>query len=553
LATIHPSQPDPTAPTSERRVFERLKEGLPDSWTVLHARRVILPALRGQPGFEGEVDFLVMDPEWGWLALEVKGGGVARTDEGWISVDRNGITHKISDPGKQAQRAAHAIHRYLRDQRRTTAWAQRIPFGWGVVLPDLDVPGDLGPELPRTMILDRGDLGQIQAALERVSHSFSASMGSVTPEVQRTFLTTLAPQIQLVPSLASRIEEDQAVLVRLTEEQAEILDTLAEVPRIAVKGAAGTGKTLVAMEKARRLAAEGKRVLLLCFNRPLAEFLAARADGFTVKNFHALCRDLALAANIPWKPPKGRAAYQQYMETEPPQQLIEALDVYPDERFDAVIVDEGQDFREYWWVAVEKLLRDTEKGTLWVFFDPLQNLYGGGPTEALGLFAASLTWNCRNTCRIASYASGFVGAEAKFKPDTPEGVAVEATRCSDEAEMVDTVRRCLHRFIVEEKIPAASIVILTPRAAEASPVWRKRRLGNLTLVEFPDQPGPGEVTFSTLQRFKGLEADVIILCDVVDGDPACTSHHLYVGTSRARHVLVVLKYQQPHGGGTAKR
>jgi hypothetical protein len=501
---------------------------------------VILPVFRGQPGFEGEVDFLVLDPDWGWLGLEVKGGGVARTEAGWISVDRNGVSHQISDPGKQAQRAVHAIHRYLRDRPSTSAGAQRIAFCWGVVLPDLDVKGDLGPELPRTLIVDREDLLQIRIALERVSRSSSVAGASVPPEEQQRFLTALAPQVHLVPSLASRIGEEQAILVRLTEEQTEILDTLAEVPRIAVKGAAGTGKTLVAMEKARRLAGEGKRVLLLCYNRPLAEFLAARADHFTVKNFHALCRDLGRAANIPWRPPKDPAAYQEYLESEPPQQLIMALDAYPDERFDAVIVDEGQDFREYWWIALEKLLRDPKKDVLWVFFDPLQNLYGGGPTEALGLLTASLTWNCRNTGRIAIYASSLVATQPRLKPGTPEGVAIEEIRCSGEAEMVEAVRKCLYRLVVEEKIPADRIVILTPRSAQSSPVWRKKRLGNLTLVEFPNRPGPGEVTFSTLQRFKGLEADVIILCDVVKGDPTCSSHHLYVGTSRACHVLIMI-------------
>src|SRR5262249_11028120 len=160
-------------------------------------------------------------------------------------------------------------------------------------------------------------------------------------EIRDRFLAVLAPQVRLVPSLATRIEEDEVVLVRLTDEQIHILDTLAEVPRIAVKGPAGTGKTLVAMEKGRRLAPDGNRVLFLCFNRPLAEFLAERAGNFTVKNFHALCRELATAAGLPWKPPKQRAAAKEYLETEPPQRLIEALDAYPDERWDSVIVDEG--------------------------------------------------------------------------------------------------------------------------------------------------------------------------------------------------------------------
>jgi hypothetical protein len=488
------------------------------------------------------VDFLVLNPDWGWLGLEVKGGGVSRTDSGWTSVDRDGNVHPISDPGKQAQRAVHAIRKFLTAHTDGLRWADRVPFGWAVVLPDVEVSGGLGPELPRALVIDRRELDAPRDALDRVCHFFRTDAPPLPPEIPHRFLAVLAPQIRLVPSLATRIEEDEVILVRLTVEQTHILDTLSEVPRIAVKGAAGTGKTLVAMEKARRLASEGKRVLFLCYNRPLAEFLAAQAGGFTVKNFHAFCRDLATAAGIPWKPPKERAAARDYWETEPPQQLIEALQAYPDERFDAVIVDEGQDFREYWWIAVEKLLGNPKTGVLWVFFDPLQNLYGGGPTEALGLMAASLTWNCRNTGRIATFASAFVAATPSLKPGTPEGIRVEEIACPTKRDMLEAVRTTLHRLISREKIAPASIVVLTPGSIESSLVWRTRRFGNFTLVEFPARPGPGEVTFATLQRFKGLEADVVVLCEISQGDSICTPNHLYVGTSRARHVLIVAEY-----------
>ena len=85
--------------------------------------------------------------------------------------------------------------------------------------------------------------------------------------------------------------------------------------------------------------------------------------------------------------------------------------------------------------------------------------------------------------------------------------------------------------------------MVSARGAQASPVWRARHLGNLTLVEFPQHPGPREVAFTSLQRFKGLEADVVILCDVKEGDTGSSPTHLYVGTSRARHVLAVAKYR----------
>jgi hypothetical protein len=548
MARIHPAHPDPGAPASERRVFERLRDGLPGDWVVIHGQRIVRDSRAGTTPFEGELDFLVVMPEWGWIGLEVKGGGVARTSSGWTSVDRGGTAHAISDPGKQVQRAVHATCRYLVEHARSRPWADRLAFGWGVVLPDVDVAGGLGPELPRPLILDRRDLDEIRKSLERVAHAFSPAGTPMDSAIRAGLLAALAPQFQLVPSLASRIEEDDVVLVRLTEEQIQILDALVDIPRLAVKGVAGTGKTLVAMERARRLAEAGQRVLFLCYNRPLAEFLAERADCFTVKNFHALCRDLATAAGISFRPPKDRAAAKEYWEIEPPQQLIQALEAYPDERFDAVIVDEGQDFSEYWWVAVEKLLRDPKKGTLWVFFDPYQNLYGGGPTEVLGLSSASLTWNCRNTGRIATYSSEFVGFQPKLKPGTPDGLRVQETFCAGDVEMIEAVRKSLHRLVVEERLLTDRIVVLSPRSLQSSPVWRANRFGNLTLVEYPAPPGPHEVVFSPLQRFKGLEADVVILCEVQASDPACSPAHLYVGASRARHVLIVLRYGSREGG-----
>src|SRR2546425_11664439 len=126
MARIHPAQPDPAAPYSERRVFERLRDDLPPEWLVLHARRVVLPAVRDGKAFEGEVDFLVLNPDWGWLGLEVKGGSISRRESGWGSTDRYGVAHPIGGPGKQAQRAVHAIREYLNSHPQARSWSSRI-------------------------------------------------------------------------------------------------------------------------------------------------------------------------------------------------------------------------------------------------------------------------------------------------------------------------------------------------------------------------------------------------------------------------------------------
>jgi len=157
MATIHPSTPDAGTPHSERVVFESLRDGLPDDWVVVHGRRFVLPRRggHGRPD-EGEVDFLVLDPDRGLVALEVKGGVIGRERDGWYSIDTLGVRHPIKDPGTQSQNAIHKLGHYLRDSDTSLS---ELPYGWGVVFPDVDANGNLGVALPRPLLIDRSGRG----------------------------------------------------------------------------------------------------------------------------------------------------------------------------------------------------------------------------------------------------------------------------------------------------------------------------------------------------------------------------------------------------------
>lgn len=503
--------------------------------TVFHSRRIVLPRHGAGTAAECELDFLVIDPARGILGLEVKGGvEIGRDEDGWYS--GSSPRHRIKSPGAQAQRAMHTLQDYLRPRTGVPA------FGWGVVFPDAECPEALGADLPRRLVIDSESL---RWADEAVNAVFEAALGAgspLSPAAVTQLVQLLAPRVSLAPSLSAAVSAEGAALVRLTEEQFHILELLAAFPRVGVSGGAGTGKTLVAMERARRLAAEGRRVLLLCYNRGLAAYLKPRADGFAVSTFHSLCDSLSKSAGLPWPTAPAGPDAQAFWRDQASALLLQALDRLPDERFDAVIVDEAQDFHEYWWIAVERLLRRPKEDVLWVFFDPQQNIYGGSAWEALGLRTAPLAYNCRNTQRIARYAYGLVQAQPKLRPGTPEGVEVSVERCSDEREMLDAVRRSLHRIVVEGRLSADRVVVLSPHSTRTSAVWRAQTFGNLRLVQYPAAHGPGEVQFATLQGFKGLEADAIVLCEARKGHQHSSEQHLYVAASRARHVLAVAEY-----------
>ena len=570
MARMIPPVPVPETPDSERHVYERFQSVLPDAWTVIHSQRFLLPKKRR--AWEGELDFLLLDPSRGAIGLEVKGGGVTKTAAGWFSVDRHGTRHAIKDPGRQASDAVHAIRKYVTGARGFGGKGFRCGFGWGVVLPDIESPVDMGPDLPRDVILDRSDFAHLRDAVDRV---FVRHVGHGQPLSEagaEAFVSTLVERCPPASRLAVQFTEENQELWRLTEEQMTLLDSLAAHDRAAIEGAAGTGKTLLAMEKARRLATTGKRVLLLCFNSPLAQDLAGRAIGFEVETFPYFCRRLASLAGVGFdrKLPRNRQlprdkATRLFAE-EAPKRLREALARLPDERYDAIVVDEAQDFRPNWWPCLDEALRAGRDGTLYAFYDPNQDLHDGGPPRSLGVIEHKLVHNCRNTTRIASYVARLLGAEPHVRVGTPEGEQVEEVTCLGDADVVQTVTDWLDRLVFRENVDPDAIAIVSTRTLKNSPFARDHRAGRFELVNLDNRgrrtnpaSSARHVVFDTLYRFKGLERDVVILLDLPGGDldyavqegapsaqrtyddsPRVTARHRYVAASRARNLLVVV-------------
>jgi len=531
------------SPLSEQRLVAALVAQLPERFLLLPALRFLRPASGPHPAHEGDADVLVLDPDRGFIVIEVKGGGIGRDDGGWYSIDQFGHRHEIKDPGKLAQNAAHAITETLRGHREFKLPNKSPAFGWGVCFPDISTDGsDLGAALPDTVVIDAGTLGYCAEAIEAIFAMFQREPAPLTQSQRKAFVDILAPELNIVPTLRSRAGDEEARFVRLTDEQASALDMVSRNRKVIVTGGAGTGKTILAREKARRLAAEGKRTMLLCFNRSLAQRVAAEAERYEAWNFHEVCMSLAEKAGLPREVPGEPALAREFWELKAPDLLMDALAALPGERWDAIVVDEGQDFRAHWWVPVMELLRDPRGGSLWVFHDPNQNIYGGELSGLDDFVEVELRKNCRNTRRIAEYASGLVGEPLVLPPGSPEGAPVEVVECADERAMADAARRALHRLVSQEGLACEEVQLLTTHRVEASAVWKAGRLGNFELVKFPAAAGPGQVSISTLHSFKGLEAGAVILCDVRAGDATSSAKHLYVAASRAKHALVVLRY-----------
>ena len=530
---------------AEVTIYDALHSQLSGRWAVFYSVTWVGQKWPGGPPCDGETDLLLAHPVHGILLVEVKGGQIRYEghERQWWSRDGKGVEHRI-DPFGQLAAAKHALLDMIHSQ---PVWTGRfIPMGQAVAFPDVVIGrADLPAEAARVMILDRDDMDRLEKrAVEVMAYWRGREPGespygkALVEELKRR----LAPTVTLRNPLGLQFAEEDREILRLTEEQFRLLDFLGRRRRAAVSGCAGSGKTLMAVEKARRLAGEGFRTLLTCFHRPLAAHLArgtAGVENLEVLAFADLCRALALRAEIPAPPewPGGGEA----LDDAYPEALLDATRASPDLRYHALIVDEGQDFHEIWWVALQECLADPRAGIFYVFYDDNQRVYGDRGPLPHGLDTYPMTENVRNTRTIHRELAAHYEGEAESLPRGPLGRDVELIPYSSAADLAHRLDILLHRLIVAERVPAHDIVVLTPRAPGGSSL-KGLALGRGYRLD--ERPGgdPRAVLLAHVDEFKGLERPVVVVAELDTAflnDPQRV-HRCYVAFSRPRNHLVLM-------------
>jgi len=524
---------------AERRVYEELSTQLGDDWAVYYS----VPWIgRSRPDWQredGEADFVVAHPKQGFATIEVKGGGVERTGGEWYSIDRNRKRHRIKDPFQQAVKSKHVLLESIRRSRgwRKDAWIRSAHF---VILPDTsDVRGDLFVHAPRELVVTRDGMTSLG---KRVREIMEDAQPNAAPQADgehliRTLDDLIGRNIFLRNPLSAQLADEDRELLRLTEAQFDVLHHLKHFRRAAISGCAGSGKTMIAVEKARRAANEGHRTLLTCFNRPLADHLTtitAGIDGLDVSSLLALC--VAAARHTDQELPVGDDLDQSVYDNIYPNALSKAMTLDPSLRYETVIVDEGQDMREDWWIAIDDCLVDRERSTLYVFFDDNQRLYDERSVPA-DLPRFPLNANVRNTRQIVEAIRPLYRGDEPIESRGPAGRSIEAVACTPQTARRE-LERVITRLIHVEAVNDEDIVVLTLSTVESSSVKGASFPGGRTLGFA--RPGVKAVRFETVRRFKGLEASLVIIVDVTDRAAADNSDLLYVALSRPRSHLVLL-------------
>jgi NAD(P)-dependent dehydrogenase (short-subunit alcohol dehydrogenase family) len=534
---------------AERVLFREFARQLGPDWTVLHSVHWL--AREGGRSRDGEADFLLAHPRHGVLVLEAKGGTIARhgVTQAWSSTDWGGVEHAIKDPFEQAERSLYALRDKLADAPETAGFSWR--FARAVAFPDVLVgDADLGPNAPRALIVDSGDLATLARALGRAFASAPGGGPGPGADGVAALVRLLKPPVELQRhGLVGEMRRNAETFLRLTEQQYALLDFLGGRRRVAIDGAAGSGKTLLALEQCRRLARQGFRVLFTCYNKALAAWARAALAAdlgeamvlVSVDNYHDLAADLVRRAGLPVPDVEAldAAALARYFADELPEQLLVALAIVT-ERFDAIVVDEGQDFADTWWIALEALLADPDDGILAIFYDDNQRIYSTATSGAYPIAEAPfrLTRNCRTTRQIHQAALAY--HQGKDAPDCagPEGRPVDEAGSEGASDQPAALRRALHGLTAVEGVPVDAIVVLSTRGPKTSVLTEGLRVGNLALTW--GEAGPGQLRVRSVHTYKGLESPVVILAEPDRAHAANRDALLYVALSRAQHHVVVL-------------
>lgn len=518
MAILVPSELDLEGlrPESERDVIRQLLRDLGDDWYVVPKVPVLID------GQNAEIDTVLVSPHLGVVLLEIKGG--------LISV-RNGVWHQYDRPMKKNpfEQVGAAKHRLIARLREMRVNLDGFFMSEVVVLPDVgDIPAEgLGPGAPRNRIWGKYDL-------MGVSHLISG-IHKEKPPVSKDrvlkYLRTLCPSVELTEAggrfhagAVNRI--DAATRIHLDN-----LVGLADNQQFLVTGGAGTGKTYLAEKWARRCEARGEKTLFLSYNVPLAEDIAVRVEDtdIVVGSYHRYLETLLKphGYKVPSDPPS------EWWLNVPAAELVKHAGAIPD-RFDTIVLDEGQDFHSHWFESLKVLLRPDGPKRLLMVADPLQALYANGWTPPAGMPFLSLSTNLRSSQAIGAHVAGLGGANPNSA--APVGPAVQECFAT-ESDLALVVAREITRLRDASDIPASQIAVLARHRKLRDALLRTEM--PIPLVRWEDRD-EGKIICETIHRVKGLERLAIIMIDLNAAPDTMTD---YIGASRAILHLVKVAAQ----------
>ena len=551
---------------AERVVFEKLKKifGNEKDFDIYYNVEITHLSNPNVNREDWEIDFIIFNEKMGFLVIEVKGGNpidYIPSEDKWYSTTRHGNKNEIKNPSRQARQNKYAILEKVEEIYGNKK--PYIPAGILVIFPDAGMPSTLlGAAYDRSNFVATDEienLGKIiiNLMIKEKNPKNDPFSGS---QVRQFFKEMFAKNIKFELSLKTKLKRQNKQIIEYDKQQLEILDVVEKQDRLIIEGRAGTGKSKLAEEIAKKFSKKFEKVLLICgANKPFGFQLSkimSDIKNVDVFHFSGLCKELYDKANftneeIDQAVKDGTLssmpiALQKKYETH--QSLLLKSIEKTEIRYDALVVDEGQDINKNQWESLIWILNDPEKSPIYIFHDNNQKVYHKSKSDLpdfLPKHPHILKKNYRNTQDIFDTQKSYYKGDSTISTGL-KGEPVNYHLVNSRAEAERQVKKLIRKYTINEGIDKKEIAVLTGNnlgtgTSLLGNYFTKDNEGNkkdnLYFLK-AEQNDEDEIVFDSIRRYKGLEREIVILFDLEDA--LNNPEEMYIGLSRPKLILNII-------------
>ena len=560
MANMIPRILDPSIPSDgEKHLFSRLEnDSGASNWTVLHSLNIA----HHKTQVMGEIDFLVIIPNLCVFAIEVKAHRFVKFEDGLWYLGQKGKA-VFRGPFKQINDAVFSMVEYFKTKSTNLS---NIPIFPLVIFTHTDLQHNSIEWHPREvcsareyrktpiskLLISRAKSYRKELTRTKTAKWFSSNDNRPNSDDINLILEVVRPKIEHLPisiSFRKSLEQDMDFF---TKEQFIALDAMADNQRVIYKGPAGVGKTILAMEVALRAAKQGHKVLFLCKNKLLTHYLQEHSQHHNI-DILSITQLLEALVDKSFINKQDREK-DSYWNINLPQEAYTNL-IDKNSEYTFLIMDEAQDIliNEDWVDCIELLLKGGVASGKWNIFGDfeLQNLYSIFKHDDLlnnlkfraNNFASyNLTLNCRNLKEVSGLNFSLSGLKSPYSKFLRTNKPISASKYYFYSSEKDQFKKLKEQIstLLHTGFKPNDIVILS-KVSESKSIAH-RYLNDLNAIAFSFSGN--EVQFTSIHRFKGLEAPIIILTDFDEIESNASKKLLYAGASRATESVIYLLNDQ---------
>ena len=493
---------------SEKDFYLALKEQLSDKYHVFYSVRWFDTVKEKR--VDSESDFIVFDPSFGFLTIEVKGGtGIDINDKQWTLLEEYPGQEKAKrdlkcSPYEQAEKSMRHFYDYFYEEFNQSF---NGVYGFAVAFPRFGIVHKGLAEVTPELTIDINDMNNLGAKINAIFHYWRNKRNLAAPfssTQKQKFITLINKRISLSAAAGALIPIKEKEIKKLSIVQDSIIDLLYNYKQARIVGGAGTGKTHIAIKKANRDYLLGGKVLFTCCSEHVADFargiLPSQVDCLSYEQLVKI-----IAGDKYDTLPKNENGYSNCFD------LIDSSNTVP--KYDTIVVDEAQDFDLSMGMTIRCLMKSETESSLYVFYDKNQNLFLQDFEDSFGITSQPfvLRYNIRNTAHIYQCAVEQSNLGEDTLANSLIGFKPEIYKFKNKLQALKMLTNIVNKLAQKELVPIESIVILSDLPQEDTILANESHVGAFEITK--ERGKKNSILFTTTKDFKGLESDVVIyLC-----------------------------------------